>query len=37
MDKLTSIGKGMLILWMGLPHTSVSEIVYGQPELVLED
>lgn len=37
MDKLTAIGKGTLMLWMGLPQTSVSEIVHGEPEFVLED
>lgn len=37
MDKLIAVGKGMLVLWMGLPHTLVSEIVHGEPEFVLED
>lgn len=37
MDKLTAIGNGMLMLWIGLPHTWVSEIVYGEPERVPED
>lgn len=37
MDKLIAVGKAMLLLWMELPHTSISEIVHGEPEFVLED